>query len=79
MIYTNDELNILIEQTLNLHGVDAVVSLVVDLLEREFDEGYNVGKDTGYNDGYDLGYHKGFGDGYYECHATIEQANKEVL
>lgn len=71
MIYTNDELNILIGQTLNLHGVDAVVSLVVDLLEREFDEGYNVGKDTGYNEG--------FKDGYDECYATIEQWNKEVL
>lgn len=53
MIYTNDELNVLIEQTLNLHGIDRVVSLIADMLEREYENGYEAGEQEGWNDCYD--------------------------
>lgn len=43
MIYTNDELNVLIEQTLNLHGIDAVVDLIADIVERNGVQAYNNG------------------------------------
>lgn len=54
MIYTNDELNILMEQTLNLHGIDAVVSLIADIIERNEVHAYNHGYDEGWNNGYKL-------------------------
>lgn len=56
-----DNLNVLIEQTLNLHGMDRVVELIASMLEEYYSNGYD----------------EGFSDGYYECYATIEQANKE--
>ena len=52
MIYTNDELNVLIEQTLNLHGVDAVVNLIADIVERNEVQAYNNGYDEGWKNGY---------------------------
>lgn len=42
-----DNLNVLIEQTLNLHGMDRLVDLIADMLEEYYNEGY----DEGYNDG----------------------------
>lgn len=56
MIYTNDELNVLIEQTLNLHGLDAVVNLIADIVERNEIHAYK----NGYNEGYEIGLIDGY-------------------
>lgn len=43
-----DNLNVLIEQTLNLHGMDRVVELIADILEQYYDNGYDKGWKSGY-------------------------------
>lgn len=58
MIYTNDELNVLIEQTLNLHGIDAVVSLIADIIERAETPDYNNGYNEGWKNGYKFRTHE---------------------
>lgn len=58
MIYTNYELNVLIEQTLNLHGLDAVVDLIADIVERNELHAYNNGYDEGWKNGYKFRTHE---------------------
>ena len=58
MIYTNDELNMLIEQTLNLHGIDAIVSLIADIIERNELHAYSNGYNEGWNNGYKFRTHE---------------------
>ena len=43
---TRDELNKILEQTLNQHGVDAVVNVVMDMLINEYNNGYEDGYNT---------------------------------
>lgn len=44
-----DNLNVLIEQTLNLHGMDRLVELIADMLEEYYSNGYDKGVKNGYN------------------------------
>ena len=44
-----DNLNVLIEQTLNLHGMDRLVELIAYMLEDYYSDGYNKGVKTGYS------------------------------
>lgn len=53
MRYTNDDLTALIEHTLNLHSIDAVVNLIADIVERSNMDAYDKGYSIGWNDCYD--------------------------
>lgn len=49
MTIDENNLNILIEQTLNLHGMDRLVELIADMLEEYYIDGHEKGFTSGYN------------------------------
>lgn len=49
---TKNNLNEIIETTLNHHGMDAVVDVLMDMIDLEYDNGYS----DGYHDGVRVGW-----------------------
>ena len=50
---TKNNLNEIIETTLNQHGMNAVVDVVFNLLEQQYKDGYESGEQDGWSDCYD--------------------------
>ena len=50
---TKNKLNKVIEDTLNQHGMNAVVDVLMDMIEQEYENGYKAGEQDGWSDCYD--------------------------